>query len=95
MSLTNFCRIVHKDWNFTPSRTKLARARRLAMQKFLGDEVQQYKLLWDYGNELRRSNPRSTFFINLNGTLFSSLYMCLDAYKRGFLAGCRPTICLD
>jgi hypothetical protein len=26
---------------------------------------------------------------------FNSLYVSLDACKRGFLTGCRPVICLD
>jgi len=34
-------------------------------------------------------------FLNLDGNAFSTLYMSLDACKRGFLTACRPIICLD
>lgn len=95
MSISNFSRTVRKEWNITVSRSKFARAKRLAMKKVMGDEEDQYNLLWDYAHELRRLNPGSNFFLNLDGERFSSLYVSLDACKRGFMVGCRPLICLD
>jgi hypothetical protein len=52
--------------------------------------------LWQYAVELRRTNPGSTFFLNLDSeSRFNKCYWSLDAIKRGFLEGCRPVICLD
>ena len=95
MSITSLSRTIQKDWNLTPSRSKVARARRLIMKKIHEDEEQQFNSLWDYGQELRRSNPDSLFFLNLIDSRFSTCYMSIDACKRGFLSACRPVICLD
>src|SRR6185312_9462838 len=95
MSITSLSRTIQKDWNLTPSRSKVARARRLIMKKIYEDEEQQFNSLWDYGQELRRSNPDSLFFLNLIDSRFSTCYMSIDACKRGFLSACRPIICLD
>jgi hypothetical protein len=96
MNMKSFSRIVQKDWNMTPSRSKLQRARRLAMTVIYGDEEGQYKLLWDYANEIRRSNPGSSFFVTLDeNSRFRRAYMSMEASKRGFLEGCRPIIFID
>ena len=95
MTLMNFARLVQKDYNMIPTRSKLARARRIAIKQIHGDEEKQYSMMWDYAQEIRMSNPGSSMFIKLKDGRFHQCYMSLDACKRGFLAGCRPVICVD
>ena len=50
----------------------------------------------DYAFEIRRSNPGNRFYLSLDKEgRFSHCYFSFDACKRGFLAACRPVICLD
>ena len=88
-----------------PPRWKLDRARKAALLRIHGDEEAQFQLLMDYGQELRRSNPGSKFFLTTNSVNdpastehkqhLATLYWSYDACKRGFLAGCRPLIFID
>ena len=52
-------------------------------------------MLWDYAEEIRTTNPGSSMILTIKDGKFESLYMSLDAAKRGFLASCRPVICID
>jgi hypothetical protein len=67
----------------------------MIMRQIHGDEELQFNSQWDYGQELRRSNPRSSFSLNLVDGRFNTCYMSFDACKRGFISACRPVIYLD
>jgi hypothetical protein len=53
-------------------------------------------MLCDFINEIRTSNPCSSFFLALDeGSRFKRCYTSLEASKRGFLEGCIPIIFID
>nr|XP_051181518.1 uncharacterized protein LOC127295595 [Lolium perenne]XP_051181519.1 uncharacterized protein LOC127295595 [Lolium perenne]XP_051181520.1 uncharacterized protein LOC127295595 [Lolium perenne] len=105
LDLKSFAAKVQREFNMCPNRFKLGRARKQALLKIHGDESSQFSMLWDYGQELRRSNPRSNFFLTTNQANDNSeavpknhlatLYWSYDGCKRGFLEACRPLICVD
>ncbi|CAM0881477.1 unnamed protein product [Alopecurus aequalis] len=105
MDLGTFKTKIQREFNMTPNTWKLRRARKQAPDIIYGDETEQFRLLWDYGEELRKSNPGSTFFLSTNVSKeqedvipkqhLGTLYWSYDASKRGFLEGCRPLICID
>jgi hypothetical protein len=105
LDLKSFAAKVLREFNMCPERWKLSRARKAALLEIHGDEQSQFRLLMDYGQELRRSNPGSKFFLTTNSVNdlsspdykehLATVYWSYDACKRGFLAGCRPLICVD
>ncbi|XP_020985320.1 uncharacterized protein LOC107462923 [Arachis duranensis] len=76
-------------------------ARRKAREEVHGRAIQQYAKLRDYCAEILRANPGSSLSILVDRPSithqprFMRMYMCLDAVKKGFLAGCRPIIGMD
>jgi hypothetical protein len=59
----------------------------------------QYSKLYNYQNELLRSNPGSTVVVNKEDDaeppIFRRMYICLHACKEGFKEGCRKVVGLD
>ncbi len=50
----------------------------------------------DYYAGVLRSNPSSTAVLSTSIIQkFESMYICLDACKKGLLDGCRPIISVD
>lgn len=56
--------------------------------------AEQYKILWDYGEELNRTNL-SVVQIEGKGLTLKRLCICLGACKEGFKVGCRLVIGLN
>ncbi|BFG21669.1 hypothetical protein CerSpe_079430 [Prunus speciosa] len=91
--------MVRKDYMAQISRWKAYRARSIVNEKLEGSYQEQYSILRDYCEELKRSNPGSTIMLKteLEGekVRFHRLYICFAALKTGFIEGCRPIVGLD
>ena len=74
----------------------------LAQEKINGDYIEQFQLCTAYCNQLMKTYPGSTCFVDwepsehpLEIPRFRRMYICLDPLKKGFHAGCRKVIGLD
>ena len=91
---------IKKEYKVHLCDSKLFRSMKKARKLVEGNEAEQYAKLWDYAYELLKSNPGSTvkmdtIAISDTETQFQRIYVCLEACKKGFKAGCRPLIGLD
>lgn len=91
---------VIKELRCNVSKDQAYRAKRKALKEIEGSPDYQYTKLWDYAEEIKRSNPGSTVVLGTEEDQdgehrFSRMYICFYALKQGFLAGCRPIIGVD
>ncbi|KAG8387434.1 hypothetical protein BUALT_Bualt02G0021000 [Buddleja alternifolia] len=92
---------VVKEIRVHVSRQQAYRAKWVALKKIEGDSMEQYGKLWDYVEELRRSNPGSTVILSVlpdvgsGSSVFDKFYCCFKGLRDGFLAGCRLIIGVD
>ncbi|KAK4384168.1 hypothetical protein Sango_3085700 [Sesamum angolense] len=81
------------------SRHQAYRAKNAALKQLEGSPEWQYSRLWDYSEEIRKTNPGSTVIVGTEQVdgeeRFSRFYVCFGALKAGFKAGCRPIIGVD
>ncbi|KAK5833272.1 hypothetical protein PVK06_017092 [Gossypium arboreum] len=77
------------------------RVKKMVKDNFTGNFVQEFAMLWDYADELRLKNPRSTIKMAVNRVTpeypphFKRFYVCFEALKKGWKEGCSPILGLD
>ncbi|XP_021806105.1 uncharacterized protein LOC110750138 [Prunus avium] len=90
---------VLESYHVRVSKTQVYRAKKLAKAQIEGNYIQQYARLWDYAEQLKKTNKGSTVKIKCDmvggEAIFKRIYVCLVACKKGFLEGCRPVIGVD
>nr|GMD95392.1 uncharacterized protein LOC109172155 [Ipomoea batatas] len=93
---------VKAKFNCQLTRNQAYLAKKKAMKQIDGQDSEQFKLLNDYCEELRKSYPGTTVKMKLDSEFivngrprFVRLYICFRACKEGFISGCRPIIGLD
>ncbi|KAL0313993.1 UNVERIFIED_CONTAM: hypothetical protein Sangu_2243700 [Sesamum angustifolium] len=81
------------------SRHQAYRAKKAALKQLEGSPEWQYSRLWDYLEEVRKTNPGSTVIVGTKQVdgeeRFNRFYVCFGALKARFKAGCRPIIGVD
>nr|XP_016440583.1 PREDICTED: uncharacterized protein LOC107766336 [Nicotiana tabacum] len=84
----------------TLSQAKRAKMKAIALID--GNIKDQYKIMWDYCNEIDRTNPGSTVCMKFidneipnEPQRFQRIYICFASCKLGFRAGCRKIVGVD
>ncbi|KAK5785936.1 hypothetical protein PVK06_040558 [Gossypium arboreum] len=75
--------------------------KKIVKEKMVGNHKKEFGLLWDYVHELRSKMPGSSIKMVVQRVTANSIphfkryYVCFNALKRGWIAGCRLLIGLD
>lgn len=88
-------KVVKDDLKLIINKVTAWRARRYARVMTQGSDEHQFGLLRSFAIEILRTNPGSTCIAAMHASKFQSIYICLEACKRGFLVGCRQLLGLD
>ncbi|XP_022863026.1 uncharacterized protein LOC111383179 [Olea europaea var. sylvestris] len=93
--MSSFMETVKEDCMYEILKHQFYRTRSKCAEVINGIIVEQYKILWDYSEELNRTSPGSTVEIEGLIQTFKRLHIYLRACKEGFRAECRPVVGLD
>nr|XP_033517044.1 uncharacterized protein LOC117281304 [Nicotiana tomentosiformis] len=93
---------LENNFQVNMSKSKLKRAKRLALERLEGSFRDEYNKLEAFGQEIRYINPGTDFVINLSKNAleeekkrFLRMYTCFQALKESWKNGLRPLIGLD
>ncbi|XP_061370246.1 uncharacterized protein LOC133312964 [Gastrolobium bilobum] len=92
---TAFINQVHRDHNVHVSKSKAYRAKRMAIDRIEGTNLEQFSKVWKYCAAIRQFSPGSTTIVQSEHMVFQRMYISLDACKKGFIYACRPIVCVD
>ena len=77
------------------TKTKCQSARQI-MRHIISDEyAEQFTRMYDYVEELRKTNPGSTVILGTKDRVFEKFYTCFASQKMGWKSACRRVIHLD
>ncbi|XP_060182532.1 uncharacterized protein LOC132612243 [Lycium barbarum] len=99
--IVNFQEIIRKELDIYVGKTTVRRARDRMLQDIRGDHVAEYGRIFDYRDEILRSNPGSTCVVKVGEDIetgkkiFEGFYVCFDALKKAFFGGTRRCFGLD
>ncbi|XP_072077746.1 uncharacterized protein [Arachis hypogaea] len=99
-----------KKWNLTVTKSLATKTKQIALDQIQETFREQYKRIYDYGQELMRANPGSSVRLQVQRSpyldseapassrttycIFQRIYVCLEACKQCF-QHCRDSIGLD
>ena len=100
MSLRKMKAQVSKKFNINVSVGQCRNAKKFALTEIEGNLREHYGKIWDYGNEILRSNPGSHVEIYVEPTnnstvLFDRFYISFKGVVNGWLDGYRKVIGID
>ncbi|KAK9927626.1 hypothetical protein M0R45_024802 [Rubus argutus] len=99
MTPADFITMVADNYGIIITKDQYYKAKQKSTERIHGGIEEQYGLLWNYAEELKRVNPGSTIKIlpQLRGEepIFRRMYVCYAALRDGFLDGCRRLVGFD